>query len=73
MWKPDTAMMARTSNEMRENNPKRDESRVPIYMWGRRACKYQGMGVSNSWNIIWEGMLSWWRRKMRFFLSGMKS
>ena len=30
-------MMACTSNDMRKDDPKMDESRVPIYMWEKRA------------------------------------
>ena len=69
MWKPDTEMMAQKINEMRTDDPKRDDSRVPIYMWERRAWIDQGMVVSKALNIIWEGMLRWWRRKlMRYFV-----
>ena len=32
MWKADTAMMAQTRNEMMIDDPKRDESIVPIYV-----------------------------------------
>ena len=52
-------MKARKSNEMRTDDPTRDESRLPIYMREMRACKYQGMGVSKAQNIIQEGMLRW--------------
>ena len=65
--------MAQTSNDTRIENPKGDKSRVPKYMWYRRAWKYQGMGVSKALKIIWEGMLRWRRRKLIiFFLSGIK-
>ena len=64
MWNMDTTKMAQTSDEMSKNNKKGDLSIVPIDMWHRREWGYQGMGVSKALNIIWEGMLRWWRRNL---------
>ena len=60
--------MAQTRDEMSTDNPEGGYSRVPIYMWYRRAWIYQGIGVSEALNIIWEVMLRWRRRKlMRYY------
>ena len=68
MWNLDAKKMAQTIYEMRTDNPKEDYSRVPVEMWYRNAWTYQGMGVSEALNIIWEGMLRWRRRKlMRYY------
>ena len=52
MWKLDTTKIAQTSDEMVTNNPKGDESIVPIEIWYRRSWTDQGMGVSEALNII---------------------
>ena len=68
MWKLDTTNMAQTRHDMSTEYLDGDDSRVPIYMWYRRAWTYQGMRVSEALNIIWEGMLRLKRRKlMRYF------
>ena len=54
---------------MSTENPKGYESRIPIEMWYRRLSTDQGMGVIETLNIIWEGMLRWRRCKlMRYIL-----
>ena len=53
---------------MSKYDPKGDGSRVTTDIWYRREWKYQGMGVSEALNIIWDGMLRCWRCKlMRYF------
>ena len=47
-------MMDWTRNEMRIDDPNRDDSIVPIYMWESRAWKDQGMVASKALNIICE-------------------
>ena len=54
MWKPYTAMTDRKINDMRIDDPNRDDSIVPIYMWESRAWKDQGMVASKALNIIRE-------------------
>ena len=44
--------MDRKSDDMRTDNPKRDDSILPIEMWYRRECKDQGVGVRKALNII---------------------
>ena len=43
MWNTDTEKMARTSNEMRTDDIKGYNSRVPINMWDRRAWTDKGV------------------------------
>ena len=50
-----------------------DDSRIPIEMCYRRAWIYQGVGVSESLNIIWEEIMRWRICKlMRYILLGVK-
>ena len=71
MWKPNTENMDRKSDEMSTDNPKGGDSIVPVDIRDRRAWTYQAMGFSEALEIIREGILRWWRRKlMREFFSG---
>ena len=54
MWNLDTTKMSQTSDEMSTYNQKGDYSIVSLDMWYRRAWTYQGIGVSEALNIIWE-------------------
>ena len=64
MWKPNTENMDRKSDEMSTDNPKGGDSIVPVDIRDRRAWTYQAMGVSEALEIIREGILRWWRRKL---------
>ena len=60
--------MSQTSDRMNTDNPKGDYSKVTIDIGYRRSWIYQGMGVSEALNIIWEAMLRWPRHKlMRYY------
>ena len=65
----DTAKISQTSDETSKDDPKGDDSRVPIYMWYRRSLTYKGVGVIEALKIIWEGIMRWQRFKlMRYFV-----
>ena len=49
----DTAKISQTSDETSKDDPKGDDSRVPIYMWYRRSLTYKGVGVIEALKIIW--------------------
>ena len=70
MGNMDTAKIYQTSNDMSKDDPKGDDSRVPLYMWYRRSLTYKGVGVIEALNIIWEGIMRWQRCKLMRYLFG---
>ena len=54
----------RMEGDLKIDDQKGDDPRVPVEMWDMRAWSYEGYMESKAPNVLRESVLIWWRQKL---------